>query len=75
MHFVNTGGVGRPKDGDPRAGYVILDVTTAGVTVEFVRVPYDVELAVQGILASALPGDFADYLRTGGVPAARPSLP
>jgi predicted phosphodiesterase len=26
IHFVNTGSVGRPKDGDPRAGYVLLDV-------------------------------------------------
>jgi len=24
VHFVNTGSVGRPKDGDPRAGYCVL---------------------------------------------------
>ena len=75
VHFVNTGSVGRPKDGDPRAGYVVLDMTTEGVTVEFVRVAYDIEAAAQGILASTLPDDFADYLRTGGAPAVGAAQP
>ena len=64
--FVNTGSVGRPKDGDPRAGYVILDVTAARTVAEFIRVAYDVEEAAAGILASTLPREFADFLRTGG---------
>lgn len=66
VHFVNTGSVGRPKDGDPRAGYVLLDVTESGVEVEFVRIAYDVEEAARAILASELPDEFADFLRTGG---------
>jgi predicted phosphodiesterase len=66
VHFVNTGSVGRPKDGDPRAGYVLLDVTGAGLAVEHVRVAYDVEAAAAAIVASTLPDDFADHLRTGG---------
>ena len=66
VHFVNTGSVGRPKDADPRAGYVELDVTTSGITVNVVRVEYDVEQAATGILASTLPHEFADYLRAGG---------
>jgi len=66
-HFVNTGSVGRPKDGDWRAGYVLLDVSAnAGVSVEFVRVEYDVERAARAIVESDLPNDLADYLRTGG---------
>jgi predicted phosphodiesterase len=69
VHFVNTGSVGRPKDGDPRAGYVVLDVQPGGaVAVEVVRVSYDVEEAAQGVIASGLPDDFAAYLRTGGKP-------
>ena len=72
VHFVNTGSVGRPKDGDPRAGYVLLDVTGSDVGVEFVRIAYDVEEAARGILASTLPDDFAEYLRTGGKPAVAP---
>ncbi|MEP7000231.1 MAG: metallophosphoesterase family protein [bacterium] len=67
IHFVNTGSVGRPKDGDPRAGYVIVDVAEREVDVEFVRIPYDVDEAVRGIRASTLPDDFAEYLRTGGM--------
>jgi predicted phosphodiesterase len=71
VHFVNTGSVGRPKDGDWRAGYVRLDVDeTEGTRVEFRRVEYDVERAAKAILASTLPDDFADYLRAGGDVAA-----
>jgi predicted phosphodiesterase len=66
VDFVNTGSVGRPKDSDPRAGYVLLDVGAVATRIEFVRVTYDVERAARAILESELPADFADYLRTGG---------
>ncbi len=69
MHFVNTGSVGRPKDGDWRAGYVVLDVGGGAVEVEFVRVEYSVDEAVEAIRHSELPDDFAEHLRTGGKPA------
>jgi predicted phosphodiesterase len=70
LHFVNTGSVGKPKDGDWRAGYVVLDVTPAGVAAEFIRVEYAVESIARAILASELPNEFAEQLRTGGKPAA-----
>ena len=70
IHFVNTGSVGRPKDGDWRAGYVLLDVEPGRAVVDVVRVEYDIDRAVAGIRASALPVAFADYLRTGGRPPA-----
>ena len=67
IHFVNTGSVGRPKDGDPRAGYVVLEFgADGGVAVEFRRVAYDVERTCWAIIESALPDDFAEYLRSGG---------
>jgi predicted phosphodiesterase len=66
VHFVNTGSVGRPKDGDWRAGYVLLDVADGSVGVEVARIEYDLERAMSGILASELPDEFAEYLRTGG---------
>ncbi len=69
IRYLNTGSVGRPKDGDWRAGYVRLEVTATGAAAEFVRVPYDVEAVAAGILASDLPDEFADQLRTGGIPA------
>lgn len=75
IHFVNTGSVGRPKDGDWRAGYVLLEVGDGPARVEFVRVAYDLERAVRGIRDSELPNDFAEYLRTGGQPITAPIQP
>ena len=69
IHFVNTGSVGRPKDGDWRAGYVLLEAGSGPVRVEQVRVEYDLERAMRGIQDSGLPDDFAEYLRSGGQPA------
>lgn len=66
VHFINTGSVGRPKDGDWRAGYVLLDVTNADVRLDIIRVEYDVEAAMQGVRESDLPREFADFLKTGG---------
>jgi predicted phosphodiesterase len=69
VQFVNTGSVGRPKDGDPRAGYVLLTTEGSGVRIEFVRVAYDVDEAGRAIRESELPAEFADFLRSGGAAA------
>ncbi|GAA4304848.1 metallophosphoesterase family protein [Nibribacter koreensis] len=70
-HAINIGSVGKPKDGDPRAGYVIVELSPdtkltnpESIQVEFVRVNYDVEKAAQAIEASPLPNEFATMLRT-----------
>jgi hypothetical protein len=63
---VNTGSVGRPKDGDWRAGYTLVSFDQQAVAIELVRVEYDLDRAVQGLLSSDLPDDFAEYLQTGG---------
>ena len=68
MHGRRRCHIGHSKDGGPRAGYALLDVSEAGTTVQFVRVEYNVERAARGILESTLPDDFAAYLRTGGRP-------
>ncbi|GAB5550188.1 MAG: metallophosphoesterase family protein [Sandaracinaceae bacterium] len=67
---VNTGSVGKPKDGDPRACYVLLTVDAERpktdpdyCAVEFVRVAYDVEEAARAVEASPLPDAFAQMLR------------
>jgi predicted phosphodiesterase len=65
IHFLNTGSVGRPKDGDWRAGYVLLEVTAESVSPEFVRAEYDVQLVARAIRASSLPSEFADDLLSG----------
>ncbi len=68
IHFVNTGSVGRPKDGDWRAGYAVVDMSGDEVDVGFPRVEYDVARAAAAIRGSDLPDDFAEYLETGGTP-------
>ena len=66
VRFVNTGSVGRPKDGDWRACYVLLAVDGSEIRAEFVRVEYDVEAAARAILENDLPAEFAEILKTGG---------
>lgn len=66
IHFLNTGSVGRPKDGNPRAGYVVLDLEATEPRVEFVRVEYDLDMAAKAIEGSGLPREFASFLRSGG---------
>lgn len=63
--FVNTGSVGKPKDGDPRAGYVIADLA-GRPRVDFRRVAYDVAAAARAVRESGLPTHFADLLESGG---------
>jgi putative phosphoesterase len=67
--FVNAGSVGKPKDGDPRACYVVMD-TAGEVNVEFRRIRYDVQAVATAIRQSELPDTFATDLETGGAPAA-----
>lgn len=69
-HAINLGSVGKPKDGDPRACYVLLtiqpDIITPekyNIQPEFVRVPYNVEQAAIAVEKSPLPDEFADMLR------------
>lgn len=64
-HVVNAGSVGKPKDGDPRAGYVVLQASGRELEVNFMRVAYDVERAARAIEASTLPHEYAQMLRTG----------
>lgn len=69
-HAINIGSVGKPKDGDPRACYVVVrtgsELSPArrdSIGVEFVRVEYEVEKVAKAILTSPLPDVFASALR------------
>lgn len=64
--FVNAGSVGKPKDGDWRACYLVLDPSDQAKPVEFIRVPYDVAGEAAAIRASDLPDKFAVDIETGG---------
>ena len=67
--IVNAGSVGKPKDHDPRAGYVTLTASGRDLTVQFIRVAYDIERAAQAIEATPEPGGmphpYAQMLREG----------
>jgi len=62
-YIVNVGSVGQPRDGDPRAAYLIWD-DEAGV-LEHIRLEYDVESAAARIRAAGLPAFLAERLRWG----------
>ena len=64
-HVVNAGSVGKPKDGNPQACYIVLESIDNTLSVTFRRVPYDIELAAQAIEASDMPNEYAEMLRTG----------
>jgi predicted phosphodiesterase len=49
-YLVNPGSIGQPRDGDPRSAFAIADIENGSI--EFWRVPYDVE-AVQIRMAEA----------------------
>jgi putative phosphoesterase len=63
--FINAGSVGKPKDGDPRACFAIINITPDAVKTEFPRIPYDVEKVAAAISTSGLPPYFAEKLRRG----------
>lgn len=68
-HVINEGSVGKPKDGDPRSCYVILEAKGSQLQVEFIRVPYDVEQAAEAIESTTesnlMPHEYAVMLRQG----------
>jgi len=63
--FVNTGTVGRPVDGDPRACYCLAEVEKGFFRAEHRRIEYDTEQAAEAILSKGLPPVFAQMIREG----------
>jgi diadenosine tetraphosphatase ApaH/serine/threonine PP2A family protein phosphatase len=61
--LINPGAVGQPRDGDPRAAWLLLD--TAGWSVNWRRVEYPIEQAAQKIEEAGLPRVLADRLYYG----------
>jgi len=65
--FANVGSVGRPKDGDPRACYALVELGRRP-KLELRRVEYDVEVEAAAIEQSDLPNHYAEELRLGRMP-------
>jgi putative phosphoesterase len=60
--FVNCGSVGKPKDGDPRGAFAVLDEHDADLRVRIERVEYDAAAVAREVAAAGLPSEFADKL-------------
>lgn len=60
--FVNCGSVGKPKDGDPRGAFAILEPNGAALDVTIERVAYDAAAVAEQVREAGLPGEFADKL-------------
>ncbi len=63
--LVNVPSVGQPRDGDPRAGYLLWDDDPERGWVRHVRLEYDVAAARQRILDAGLPRFLGDRLQWG----------
>jgi diadenosine tetraphosphatase ApaH/serine/threonine PP2A family protein phosphatase len=61
--LVNPGSVGQPRDGDPRAAWMLLD--TDAWRAEWRRVDYDIKGAAAAIRAARLPDSLAERLQYG----------
>jgi len=61
--LINPGGVGQPRDGDPRAAWLLLDTSTW--TAEWRRVEYPIEEAARAIEEAGLPRMLAERLFAG----------
>jgi len=71
-HAINIGSIGKPKDGNPQGGYVILTINENSsisnkdnIGIDFIRFDYDVETAAKAIETSPLPNEYAEMLRKG----------
>jgi len=62
-YFVNVGSIGQPRDGNPKAAYVIYDM--AQQTIELRRLDYDIATAQKKIRAAGLPERLAARLALG----------
>ncbi len=60
---VNPGSVGQPRDGDPDAGYAVLD--TQADEVDLRRVAYDVDRVSEAVRDAGLPSRTAERLHQG----------
>jgi diadenosine tetraphosphatase ApaH/serine/threonine PP2A family protein phosphatase len=62
-YLVNPGSVGQPRDGDPRAGFGIVDTAAKAMTIY--RVEYPIVKAQGRILEEGLPDVLAQRLALG----------
>lgn len=64
---INTGSVGRSREGSPLASYLILNIDDDAIIPEIVKLPYPVEEVIKAIEASPIPNFYAEFLKRGMV--------
>ncbi len=62
-YIFNPGSVGQPRDGDPRAAFLLYDTKAGTVTLR--RCAYDIEAEAKDIIAAGLPAVLAERLYLG----------
>jgi putative phosphoesterase len=63
--LLNPGSVGQPRDGDPRASYMLVDLDDGGMEVKHRRVEYDIEVVATRIRRLGIPEMLAARLFQG----------
>ena len=65
IHFINPGSVGRMFDGDPRASFAVLRLSSGRIDVEHFRISYPIEDVVSSLKKHRLPDIYAKMFQTG----------
>jgi len=62
--IINPGSVGKPKDGDNKASYVLLELNDK-VNAEVIKVTYDIDKVIEDMNKTSLLKEFGEMLRLG----------
>jgi hypothetical protein len=65
VHFINPGSAGRMFDGDVRASFAILRISSGKIGVEHFRIPYPVKAVVQSLKKNRLPNIYTEMFQIG----------
>lgn len=63
VHFINPGSTGRMFDGNPRASFATLEISSDDISIEHFRIPYSMEKVINGLKKHHLPKIYAKMFR------------
>ncbi len=64
-HFINPGSIGRMFDGDPRASCATIEISANTISVDLLRISYDIEKTVEALQHHSLPEMYCEMYRKG----------
>ena len=62
---LNPGSVGQPRDGNPKASYAIVDISTSKIDAKIIRLDYDIKETCNALLEAGLHEYLCERLLTG----------